>query len=189
MANFRSSRTGQEIENAVNLIHTLLTGSVSGLMKIVRSGSSVTIQQQNIDSTATESSTNPITSGAVYTGLAAKANTTALTSHTSNTSNPHSVTKAQVGLSNVDNTSDANKPISTATQTALNAKANTTALTAETTRATAAEQANATAISSETTRATTAETNLSSQISDLRSLRFYLDADGYVCQNEEETNE
>ena len=47
-----------------------------------------------------------------------------ITSHTSNTSNPHSVTKSQVGLSNVDNTSDANKPVSTATQTALNLKAN-----------------------------------------------------------------
>ena len=46
-----------------------------------------------------------------------------LTQHTSNTSNPHNVTKAQVGLENVDNTSDANKPISTATQNALNAKA------------------------------------------------------------------
>ena len=40
-------------------------------------------------------------------------------SHVSNTSNPHTVTKAQVGLGNVDNTSDASKPISTATQTAL----------------------------------------------------------------------
>ena len=49
---------------------------------------------------------------------------TSLTSHTSNTENPHSVTKAQVGLGNVDNTSDANKPISTATQAALNLKAN-----------------------------------------------------------------
>lgn len=29
--------------------------------------------------------------------------------HTSNTSNPHSVTKSQIGLSNVDNTSDATK--------------------------------------------------------------------------------
>lgn len=44
--------------------------------------------------------------------------------HTSNKSNPHGVTKSQVGLGNVDNTSDANKPISTATQTALNGKAN-----------------------------------------------------------------
>lgn len=47
---------------------------------------------------------------------------TNLTSHTNNKSNPHSVTKAQVGLGNVDNTSDANKPISTATQNALNGK-------------------------------------------------------------------
>ena len=51
-------------------------------------------------------------------------NLTTLTNHTGNTSNPHSVTKAQVGLNNVDNVADVNKPISTATQTALNAKAN-----------------------------------------------------------------
>lgn len=38
-----------------------------------------------------------------------------LTSHTGNTSNPHSVTKAQVGLWNVDNTSDATKDSATAT--------------------------------------------------------------------------
>ena len=47
-----------------------------------------------------------------------------VTAHTGNTSNPHNVTKTQVGLGNVDNTSDANKPVSTATQTALNLKAN-----------------------------------------------------------------
>ena len=44
-------------------------------------------------------------------------------SHIADTNNPHSVTKAQVGLGNVDNTSDLNKPISTATQTALDLKA------------------------------------------------------------------
>jgi hypothetical protein len=44
-------------------------------------------------------------------------------SHATDTNNPHSVTKTQVGLGNVDNTSDVNKPVSTATQTALNAKA------------------------------------------------------------------
>lgn len=53
------------------------------------------------------------------------ANLATLTSHTSNTSNPHATTKAQVGLGNADNTSDANKPVSTATQTALNAKQDT----------------------------------------------------------------
>jgi hypothetical protein len=52
-----------------------------------------------------------------------KANASALTAHTGNTTNPHSVTKAQVGLGSVDNTSDAAKPISTAQQTALDAKA------------------------------------------------------------------
>jgi len=59
------------------------------------------------------------------TTLSGKADASALTAHTGNTSNPHSVTKAQIGLGNVDNTSDANKPISTATQTALDGKANT----------------------------------------------------------------
>lgn len=49
---------------------------------------------------------------------------TNLETHISNKSNPHSVTKVQVGLGNVDNTSDANKPISTATQNALNSKFN-----------------------------------------------------------------
>lgn len=43
----------------------------------------------------------------------------ALATHTSNTSNPHSVTKAQVGLGSVDNTSDANKPVSTAQAAAI----------------------------------------------------------------------
>jgi hypothetical protein len=45
-----------------------------------------------------------------------------LSSHTAATNNPHSVTKAQVGLGNADNTSDANKPVSSATQTALDGK-------------------------------------------------------------------
>lgn len=48
--------------------------------------------------------------------------------HTNNKNNPHSVTKAQVGLGNVDNTADLDKPVSTATQTALNAKADISAL-------------------------------------------------------------
>lgn len=42
--------------------------------------------------------------------------------HIASTSNPHGVTKSQVGLGNVDNTSDISKPISTATQAALNSK-------------------------------------------------------------------
>lgn len=47
-----------------------------------------------------------------------------LGAHKDSTTNPHNVTKTQVGLGNADNTSDANKPVSTAMQTALNLKAN-----------------------------------------------------------------
>ena len=47
-----------------------------------------------------------------------------LTTHITNKQNPHSVTKAQVGLGNVDNTSDADKPVSTAVQTELDKKTN-----------------------------------------------------------------
>ena len=47
---------------------------------------------------------------------------TTLGTHVDNTSNPHKVTKSQVGLGNVDNTRDADKPVSTAQQNALNKK-------------------------------------------------------------------
>lgn len=58
--------------------------------------------------------------------LNSKADASALSAHVNNTSNPHQVTKAQVGLGNVDNTADLDKPISTATQTALNEKVSLT---------------------------------------------------------------
>jgi hypothetical protein len=46
----------------------------------------------------------------------------AFDSHANSTSNPHSVTKSQIGLSNVDNTSDAEKPVSSAVQSQLDLK-------------------------------------------------------------------
>jgi len=68
---------------------------------------------------ASSTDTQYPSSKVVYDNLVLKASDSSLTAHTSNTSNPHSVTKSQVGLSNVDNTSDISKPVSTATQTAL----------------------------------------------------------------------
>ena len=47
---------------------------------------------------------------------------TSYDNHLASTSNPHSVTKEQVGLGNVDNTADLNKPVSTAMQIALDGK-------------------------------------------------------------------
>jgi len=57
-------------------------------------------------------------------GVNALASDAELATHSGNISNPHGVTKAQVGLANADNTADAAKPVSTAQQTALNLKAN-----------------------------------------------------------------
>lgn len=45
-----------------------------------------------------------------------------LSDHMSDTDNPHSVTKSQIGLSDVDNTSDADKPVSALQQEALDDK-------------------------------------------------------------------
>ena len=59
-----------------------------------------------------------------------------VTVHTANTSNPHNVTKAQVGLGNCDNTADANKAVKSAT-TATSASKLTTARTTYVTLGTA----------------------------------------------------
>lgn len=52
-----------------------------------------------------------------------QAKETDFNAHAGNTSNPHNVTKGQVGLPNVDNTSDMDKPVSTAQAAALALKA------------------------------------------------------------------
>jgi len=57
------------------------------------------------------------------TAVSANTAVAASTTHSTNTANPHAVTKAQVGLGSADNVSDLNKPVSTATQAALDAKA------------------------------------------------------------------
>lgn len=54
--------------------------------------------------------------------LADKAEASDLSSHVGNTSNPHGVTAAQVGLGKVDNTADSEKPLSTPQSQAVDAK-------------------------------------------------------------------
>lgn len=60
------------------------------------------------------------TSSYIDTLLEAKADAASLQAHAEDTSNPHRVTKAQVGLAHVDDTADADKPVSKAMQQALN---------------------------------------------------------------------
>ncbi len=74
--------------------------------------------------TGTQITANVIPGGIAHSGLSGVGTNTHATidTHLASTANPHTVTKAQVGLGSVDDTSDANKPVSTAQQTALNLK-------------------------------------------------------------------
>src|SRR5690606_29803996 len=67
-----------------------------------------------IDAKAETSALNGVTTAVTALGET-KADKVDLAAHEADADNPHSVTKAQVGLGNVDNTSDADKPVSTAT--------------------------------------------------------------------------
>lgn len=70
-----------------------------------------------VDDEVSETSTNPISNKtfvATVNDLGAY-----IREHVINTSNPHKVTAAQVGLGNVDNTSDTDKPVSTAQAAAI----------------------------------------------------------------------
>ena len=104
----RTNHTGTQLSTTISdfasaVRETILTGLTNTTNAVISATDTVLsalgkLQKQIIDNLAT------------------------LTSHIGNTSNPHSATKAQVGLSNVDNTTDLLKPISTATQSALNLK-------------------------------------------------------------------
>lgn len=101
----------------------------------VISGGATLVQQHNADEAAHQDIRNTITNDIynhnvsnsahqdIRNVLSQKANQSDLTEHIQDLSNPHEVTKTQVGLGNVDNTSDLDKPISSATQNALNQKA------------------------------------------------------------------
>ena len=79
-------------------------------------------EHQDISGLVTKEELNSKVDKVEGSGLVSDSKVLAYDSHLSNTSNPHSVTKEQLGLGNVDNTSDLSKPISTATQEALNNK-------------------------------------------------------------------
>lgn len=110
----------------------LQAGSTAGSMNWVSPSKSM-VGLENVPNVTTNDQTPTYTPATSLTGLTsgekislafgkiAKA-ITDLISHIGNKSNPHSVTKSQVGLSNVDNTSDVNKPVSTAQKAALDKK-------------------------------------------------------------------
>jgi len=118
-----------EVVSAFQSADSSLNGAITSLASSASSGlAAETSAREAADSAldsrldTAESDINAIESAA--TTLDGRVTTAegSLSSHTSATNNPHSVTKAQVGLGNVDNTSDANKPVSSATQSALDGK-------------------------------------------------------------------
>lgn len=104
-------------------VHGHAISDVTGLQSELN-GKSDADHTHTVDSALSTTSTNPVQNKIVNEAIkdAKSAGTTAqnqVSDHTSNKSNPHGVTKSQVGLGNVDNTSDANKPVSTAQATAI----------------------------------------------------------------------
>jgi hypothetical protein len=77
----------------------------------------VTISESQVTNLSTD-----LNSESSARAAADASNLAAINAHIADRSNPHGVTKAQVGLPLADNTSDANKPVSTAQQAALDLK-------------------------------------------------------------------
>lgn len=114
-----------------------LSSSVTALNSHIESKSNphgVTKAQLGLGSVDNTSDKNKPISDAVKAELDKKANHAAvqtainvlgetMNAHNDSKNNPHSVTKAQIGLSNVDNTSDKDKPVSDAVKTELSKKA------------------------------------------------------------------
>lgn len=102
----------KELEDAMNAVIDNLEGRIQdtdgNLAKEVenRKGEINRVEKLISDETATRAQAD--------TNVNAKVD-----SHITNKSNPHGVTKAQVGLGNVNNTSDTDKPVSTAQATAI----------------------------------------------------------------------
>ena len=94
------------------------------------------LTEENYQVVANLSDANPLMNGQASAGTStdisradhihptdtSRASATDLQTHTTDKTNPHEVTKTQVGLGNVDNTADIDKPVSTAVQTELNKK-------------------------------------------------------------------
>lgn len=102
----------KELEDAMTFVVDSLEGRIqatdNNLAKEVqdRKGEITRVEKLILDETATRAQADTNVNNKVD-------------SHIANKSNPHGVTKAQVGLGNVNNTSDTDKPVSTAQATAI----------------------------------------------------------------------
>lgn len=97
---------------------TKLEGIAEGSQVNVLEG----IQIDGVDLAITSKKSNIPLATSLLDGAMSSEDKESFDAHLVDTTNPHEVTKDQVGLGNCDNTSDANKPVSTAQATAIGLK-------------------------------------------------------------------
>lgn len=95
-------------------LQTALNGKMSAGAYVLTSRDSLLANQVNLGTQTTGMLKVTTAAGIATFSTIDPANWDVAYTHSTLTNNPHSVTKAQVGLGNVDNTSDVNKPVSTA---------------------------------------------------------------------------
>ena len=109
-----SDATTKAISDAKAELNTALTSHINNK----ENPHGVTKAQVGLDQVDNTSDANKPVSGPQQTALNSLSDRlmASLESHTTNYSNPHKVTKDQIGLGKVDNTSDLEKPVSAATE-------------------------------------------------------------------------
>jgi len=118
------STTKLNITDALVLGSTNLT-AYRGDLGVATEGNVTALQNLTTTLSSDANTTNSILNGATSNITTLQGNVSALSNHTINTSNPHNVTKAQIGLPNVTDVTPLELPVSNATQTALNDKQGT----------------------------------------------------------------
>jgi len=113
------------LSSDANTTNSILNGATSNITVLQNQTVNLSESKLNITDALTIGSTN-LTAYRGDLGVAATGNITTLqgdlANHTNNISNPHNVTKTQIGLPNVTDVAPLELPISNLTQTALNAK-------------------------------------------------------------------
>jgi predicted nucleic acid-binding Zn-ribbon protein len=119
LADAAAANLQSEVDRATAAEQTLtdsIASVVSGLANSVRT---TVLDGLSTASNAVISASDTVLSAFGKLQAQVSAVLSSLNAHTADTSNPHSVTKAQVGLGSADNTSDADKPVSTAQASAI----------------------------------------------------------------------